>query len=165
MTFNIKINGIIWKYIKNAFQKTYDMLGGKKNDFQSLFWLKYEPHGLNRVKNPKNPLKCLEGCVGGSKLVLDINKNKNNISLGCGCWATGHSSRVAMIWCQYIGSTVVRWTKNWNVCCAQTAEKAYIWVNLLGICTPGGLSTWVTTGLAIKSPLWRNTRTVNTRDK
>ena len=42
---------------------------------------------------------------GGSKLVLDINKNINNICLGCGCWATGHSSRVAMIWCQYIGST------------------------------------------------------------
>ena len=44
---------------------------------------------------------------GGSKLALDINKNINNICLGCGCWATGHSSRVAMIWCQYIGSTHV----------------------------------------------------------
>ena len=45
------------------------------------------------------------------------------------------------------------------------AGKSYIWVNLLGICTPGGPSTWPSTGLAIKSRLWRNTRTVNTRDK
>ena len=67
------------------------MLGVKKNEFQSLFWLKYELNGLDRVQNPKNALKCLRGW-GGSKLVLDINKNKNNICLGCGFWATGHKS-------------------------------------------------------------------------
>ena len=32
------------------------------------------------------------GGLGGSKLVLDINKNQNNICLGCGFWATGHKS-------------------------------------------------------------------------
>ena len=44
---------------------------------------------------------------GGSKLVLDINKNINNICLGCGFWATGHSSRVAVSWGGQFGTTDV----------------------------------------------------------
>ena len=76
--------------------------------------------------------------LGASKLALDINKNKNNICLGWGFWASGLSSRVAVQWGGPFGTTSINHrkhkTQKFNIKAANPSVHLYwLFLSLLSI--------------------------------
>ena len=91
MTFNTIINGRIGKYIKNAFQK-HIICWGSKKWFSKPFLAQVRARWAESGSKSKKCSKMLEG-VGGSMLVLDINKiNKKKIGWGWTASASNPSS-------------------------------------------------------------------------